>query len=38
MHTGDWWWKQQMEHPPEAIIIPILLSNDKTVMSLNHGD
>ena len=38
MHTGDWWWKQQMEHPPEATIIPILLSSDKTVMSLSHGD
>ena len=38
MHTGDWWWKQQIEHPPEAIIIPILLSSDKTVMSLSHGD
>ena len=38
MHTGDWWWKQQMEHPPEATIIPILLSSDKTVMSLSHRD
>ena len=38
MHTGDWWWNQQMEHPPKATIIPILLSSDKTVMSLSHGD
>ncbi len=38
MHTGNWWWKQQIEYPPGATIISILLLNDKTVMSLNHGD
>ena len=38
MHTGEWWWKQQKEHPPQATIIPILISSDKTVMSLSHGD
>ena len=27
-----------MEHPPKATIIPILLSSDKTVISLSHGD
>ena len=27
-----------MEHPPKATIIPILLSNDKTVMNLSYGD
>ncbi len=27
-----------MEHPPGVTIIPILLSSDKTVMSLSHGD
>ena len=27
-----------MEYPPKATIIPILLSSDKTVMSLSHGD
>ena len=27
-----------MEHLSEATIIPILLSSDKTVMSLSHGD
>ena len=36
MHTGEWWWKQQKEHPPQATIIPILISSDKTVMSLSH--
>ena len=38
MHTGKWWWKQQKEHPSQATIIPILISSDKTVMSLSHGD
>ncbi len=38
MHTRDWQWKQQIEHPPGATIIPILLLSDKTVMSLSHGD
>ena len=27
-----------MEHPPKAMIILILFSTDKTVMSLSHGD
>ena len=27
-----------MKHPLETTIIPILLSSDKTVMSLSHGD
>ena len=38
MHTGDWWWKQQIKHPPKVTIIPILLSSDKTVISLSHED
>ena len=38
MYTGDWYWKQQMKHPPKVTIILILLSSDKTVMSLSHGD
>ncbi len=38
MHTGEWWWKQQKEHPFQATIIPILISNDKMVMSPSHED
>ena len=38
MHTGKWCWKQQKEYPPPATIIPILISSDKTVISLSHGD
>ncbi len=36
MLTRDRQWKQQMEYPPRATIIPILLLSDKTVMSLSH--
>ena len=38
MRTSKWWWNQQIEYPPQAIIIFILISNDKTVISLGHGD
>ena len=38
MHTGDWRWKQQMKYLSKATIIPILLSSDKTVINLSHGD
>ena len=38
MHTGKWWWKQQKEHFPQATIIPILISSDKTIMRLSHRD
>ncbi len=38
MYTGKWWWKQQQKHPPQAIITPILILSNKTVMSLSHGD
>ncbi len=38
MHTGEWWWKQQKEHPLQATIIPILISSDITVIIFRHGD
>ena len=38
MHTGEWWWKKQTEHPLQATIIFILISSDKTIMNLSHGD
>lgn len=34
----DWLWKQKKKHLFEATIIPILLSSDKTVLSLSHED
>ena len=38
MYTGDWWWNLQIKHFFIPMIIPILVSSDKTVMSLSHGD
>ncbi len=38
IHTGDWRWKQQIEHAFSITILLILLSSDETVMSLSHRD
>ncbi len=38
MYMGNWWWEKQKKLPAGAIIIPILLASDKTIMSLSHGD
>ena len=38
IHTGEWWWKQQKEHCPQATIISILISSDKTVIRLSYGN
>ena len=38
MYTSKSWWKQQKEHPPQVTIIPILISNVKTVISVSHRD
>lgn len=40
MHTGKWWWwtqKQLDESQPGATIIPIILSSDKTQITLVGG-
>ncbi|KAJ7061787.1 hypothetical protein C8F01DRAFT_1013173 [Mycena amicta] len=37
MHTGRWWWSTQKEveaHKPGATIIPIILSSDKTQLTM----
>ncbi|KAH7903744.1 hypothetical protein BJ138DRAFT_1020140, partial [Hygrophoropsis aurantiaca] len=36
MHTGKWWWKKQSleQDKPGATIIPILLSSDKTQVTM----
>ncbi|KAI0648469.1 hypothetical protein C8Q79DRAFT_1045282, partial [Trametes meyenii] len=37
MHTGKWWWAQQKEmekHNPGATIIPVIISLDKTQLTL----
>ncbi|KAJ7588269.1 hypothetical protein C8J56DRAFT_1004496 [Mycena floridula] len=40
MHTGHWWWSTQEEleaEKPGATIIPIILSSDKTQVTLFHN-
>ncbi|EIN09278.1 hypothetical protein PUNSTDRAFT_113700 [Punctularia strigosozonata HHB-11173 SS5] len=37
MHTGEWWWKTQEaveEKTPGATIVPIIISSDKTQLTL----
>lgn len=38
LHTGDWWWETQTKLPPGATVVPILISVDKTLMTMLHGD
>ena len=38
MHTSEWWWKQYKKYPSQAIIISILISNNKIVINLSHRD
>ncbi|KAI9457974.1 hypothetical protein BJY52DRAFT_1204447 [Lactarius psammicola] len=40
MHTGDWWWAVQTSlesRQPGATVVPILLSSDKTQLTLFRG-
>ncbi|KAH9015234.1 hypothetical protein EDB85DRAFT_2076369 [Lactarius pseudohatsudake] len=40
MHTGDWWWAVQTSletHRPGATVIPVILSSDKTLLTLFRG-
>ncbi|KAH8977551.1 hypothetical protein EDB86DRAFT_3067707 [Lactarius hatsudake] len=40
MHTGDWWWAVQTSleaHRPGATVIPVIISSDKTQLTLFHG-
>ncbi|KAH9019477.1 hypothetical protein EDB85DRAFT_1873073 [Lactarius pseudohatsudake] len=40
MHTGDWWWAVQTSlesHRPGATVIPVILSSDKTQLTLFRG-
>ncbi|KAH9003605.1 hypothetical protein EDB83DRAFT_2509552 [Lactarius deliciosus] len=41
MHTGDWWWAVQTSlesHQPGATVIPVILSSDKTQLTLFRGN
>ncbi|KAH9016036.1 hypothetical protein EDB85DRAFT_1875359 [Lactarius pseudohatsudake] len=40
MHTGDWWWTVQTSleaHRPGATVIPVIISSDKTQLTLFRG-
>ncbi|KAN0134199.1 hypothetical protein V8E53_007971 [Lactarius tabidus] len=40
MHTGDWWWSVQTtleSHRPGATVVPIIISSDKTQLTLFRG-
>ncbi|KAF8266477.1 hypothetical protein EI94DRAFT_1803081 [Lactarius quietus] len=40
MHTGDWWWAVQTSleaHRPGATVVPIIISSDKTQLTLFRG-
>ncbi|KAI9433897.1 hypothetical protein H4582DRAFT_2112690 [Lactarius indigo] len=40
MHTGDWWWAVQTtleSHRPGATVIPVIVSSDKTQLTLFRG-
>ncbi|KAH9069673.1 hypothetical protein EDB83DRAFT_2314068 [Lactarius deliciosus] len=41
MHTGDWWWAVQTSlesHRPGVTVIPVILSSDKTQLTLFRGN
>ncbi|KAH9170412.1 hypothetical protein EDB89DRAFT_1853464 [Lactarius sanguifluus] len=41
MHTGDWWWAVQTSlesRRPGATVIPVILSSDKTQLTLFRGN
>ncbi|KAH5205222.1 hypothetical protein HBH77_100960 [Parastagonospora nodorum] len=38
LHSGDWWWNIQQSLPDGATVVPIIISVDKTQLSLILGD
>ncbi|KAH6510364.1 hypothetical protein HBI81_260520 [Parastagonospora nodorum] len=38
LHSGDWWWNIQQSLPDGATVVPIIISVDKTQLSLISGD
>lgn len=37
LNTGDHWWKEQATTPPRSTVLPLLISTDKTCMTLIGG-
>ncbi|KAG1770175.1 hypothetical protein EDD22DRAFT_977202 [Suillus occidentalis] len=38
MWTGDWWWEMQGRLQEGAVVAPVILASDKTVLSQFRGD
>ncbi|KAI6133424.1 hypothetical protein EDD16DRAFT_1434488, partial [Pisolithus croceorrhizus] len=38
MWTGNWWWDIQSKLPEGAVVMPVILSSDKTSLSQFSGD
>jgi len=38
LHSADWWWETQAQLPPGATVIPVIVSVDKTQLSMHQGD
>ncbi|KAI6098415.1 hypothetical protein EV401DRAFT_2147553 [Pisolithus croceorrhizus] len=38
MWTGNWWWDVQSKLPEGAVVMPVILSSDKTLLSQFSGD
>ncbi|KAA1479326.1 hypothetical protein DENSPDRAFT_862008 [Dentipellis sp. KUC8613] len=38
MNTGSWWWETQGKLPDGATVVPVILSSDKTQLSVFSGD
>ncbi|KIM61732.1 hypothetical protein SCLCIDRAFT_70500, partial [Scleroderma citrinum Foug A] len=38
MWTGNWWWETQGKLPEGAVVAPVILSSDKTSLSVFSGD
>ncbi|KAF8265346.1 hypothetical protein EI94DRAFT_1589330 [Lactarius quietus] len=37
MHTGNWWWAVQVRRRPGATVVPVIISSDKTQLTLFRG-
>ncbi|KAG1797668.1 hypothetical protein EV424DRAFT_1475057 [Suillus variegatus] len=38
MWTGDWWWEMQARLPEGAVVAPVILASDKTLLLQFRGD
>lgn len=38
LHSADWWWESQGKIEPGGTIVPVIISVDKTQLSMHQGD